>query len=147
MGYTTDFEGRINVSPPMSPELVTFLTKFNQTRRMHRTLGPDYVDGSGYYGQGQDPDIIDFNQPPPGQPDLWCQWCPTEDGTAIEWDGGEKFYKAFEWMIYIIERYIAPKGHVCNGVIHAVGESTGDLWQIHVENNAVSTKYASISYV
>ena len=123
----------------MDAELVTFLTKFNQTRRMHRRNGPDFVDGTGDYGQGPDPDIIDSNQPAEGQPGLWCQWVPTPDGSAIEWDGGEKFYEAPRWMEYIINRYLVPKGHVCNGSIDAEGEDRYDNWTLTVKDNVVST--------
>src|SRR5436190_22386239 len=35
--------------------------------------------------------ILDYNTAPKGQPGLWCQWIPNEDGTAIEWNGTEKF--------------------------------------------------------
>lgn len=147
MGYHTDFDGSIQIEPPLSAERIEFLTKFSQTRRMHRTNGPHFVDGTGDMGQGQDPDILNYNQPDPSQPGLWCNWIPTEDGTAIEWDYGEKFYKAAVWMDYIIQNYIIPYGHVCNGVINACGEDPGDLWQIHVVNNVVTTKEAVISYV
>lgn len=36
--------------------------------------------------------ILDYNDPPAGQPGLWCQWEVSEDGTAIKWDEEEKFY-------------------------------------------------------
>jgi len=137
MGYQTDFYGSICVEPPMDDVLVTFLTKFNKTRRMTRKNGPDYVDGTGFMGQGSDDDIINSNQPPEGQPSLWCQWVPFEDGTEIAWDQREKFYSAAEWMKYIIDRYIAPKGYVCNGEIEAQGEDPYDRWRLVVEDNVV----------
>lgn len=146
MGYTTDFTGTIEVTPPMGPELVTFLTKFNETRRMHREKGPDYVDGTGFMGQDHEGDVIDYNHPPAGQPGLWCRWTPTPGGTGIEWDGGEKFYHAGEWMKYIINRYIAPKGHVCNGEIMAQGEDYDDRWILIVNNNEVFVAPGEISY-
>lgn len=146
MGYHTEFSGSIQIEPPLSPERIEFLTKFNQTRRMHRKNGPHFVDGTGYMGQGSDQDVIDYNSPDPSQPGLWCQWVPTPDGTAIEWDGGEKFYEAAAWMKYIINHYIAPQGHVCNGVIDAQGEYSTDMWQLHVVDNVVTTKSAVIGY-
>lgn len=43
-----------------------------------------------------------------GQPGLRCQWEPTEDGTAIKWNGEEKFYKSPEWMTYLIDTFLKP---------------------------------------
>ena len=66
------------------------------------------MDGSGPFGQGHDGDIRDFNKPPAGQPGLWCRWEPTKDGTAIKWNGVEKFYYSEEWMTYLIEVFLKP---------------------------------------
>lgn len=148
MGYTTDFYGQINIEPPLNAQEREFLLNFSGTRRMDREKGPYYVEGSGFMGQDVEDDVRDHNSPPAGQPGLWCQWIPTDDGKAIEWDGGEKFYDADEWMIYIIEHFIGsnPKakkelpflqGHVCNGIIDAQGEEYEDSWRIVVEDNKV----------
>jgi hypothetical protein len=157
MGYSTDFEGRVEVSPPLNAEEIEFLTKFNETRRMDRANGPYFVAGSGFMGQGQDPDIRDFNRPAEGQPGLWCQWRPTEDGTAIEWDGGEKFYDADTWMTYLVEHFLKPgarakaqlpflQGHQVNGIIHAAGEDPNDRWAIQVEHNRVTRLEGTTTY-
>jgi len=81
--------------------------------------GAYFVGGLGLRGQDADPSVTDHNTPPGQlsyggvenefrdryeerqrrieagecQPGLWCQWIPSDDGTAIEWDGGEKFYE------------------------------------------------------
>lgn len=157
MGYTTEFNGRIEVSPPLNKEEIEFLNKFNHSRRMDRAKGPYYVDGSGSYGQGNDPDIRDYNAPPEGQPGLWCQWVPSEDGKYIEWDGGEKFYDSAEWMKYIIQHFIGPdpiakhelpflQGHDCNGEIDAQGEEVDDRWRLIVENSVVRVASGHIEY-
>ena len=108
MGYTTEFDGRVSVSPPLNRHEIVYLLKFAATRRMDRTRGPYFVDGSGPFGQGRDDDIQNFNQPPTGQPGLWCQWEPTEDGTAIQWNGEEKFYDSADWMTYVIDTFLKP---------------------------------------
>lgn len=157
MGYTTVFNGQVKIEPPLSPEEVSYLQKFNGTRRMYREKGPYYVDGSGSYGQGHDDDIHNYNQPPPNQPSLWCQWEPTDDGTAIMWDGGEKFHDADKWMQYLIENFIGNEptaktflpffgGHACNGEICATGEEAGDNWKIVVKDNVVSRLEGRIVY-
>lgn len=156
MGYTTDFSGSISVEPPLSQEEIAFLTKFNETRRMARKKGPYYVDNAGFCGLEAEEDILDYNRPPSEQPSLWCQWRPTDDGCAIEWDGVEKFYESPTWMKYLIEHFIGsdPKaksklpfltGHTCNGRIEAQGEDRNDRWALIVENNTVSVAQATIS--
>lgn len=151
MGYTTDFEGRVEIEPPLNQKEIDYLTKFNETRRMNRTKGPYFVEGSGFMGQERDDDIRDYNHPPEGQPSLWCQWVPTEDGTAIVWDEGEKFYESPEWMAYLIEHFLGrnPKaksvlpfleGHTLNGTISAQGEDPKDKWLLHVQDNKVYTE-------
>lgn len=156
MGYTTDFDGQITVEPPLNAEEAHYLNLFAGTRRMKRGNGPYYVLGTGDFGQGSDPDIQSYNEPPEGQPGLWCQWVPTEDGTAIEWDGNEKFYHAAEWMQYLIDHFLKAgalaaealpflqANHVCNGEIYAQGEDPSDRWNLVVKDNVVSVKQARV---
>jgi len=149
MGYTTEFEGSIAVEPPLDAAEVAYLRKFSQTRRMYRAKGPYFVEGAGEYGQGHDSDIIDYNRPPEGQPGLWCQWTPAEDGRSIGWDGGEKFYEAARWMSYLVEHFLgsAPraasqipflKGHRLSGTIAAQGEDPSDRWLLTVDGDTVT---------
>jgi hypothetical protein len=93
MGYTTEFDGQVTVTPPLNEHEVAYLRRFADTRRMARAKGP-YYTGAGFRGQDDEADVTDYSHPPAGQPGLWCQWVPTDDGTGIEWDGGEKFYDA-----------------------------------------------------
>jgi hypothetical protein len=169
MGYTTDFDGSVSVTPPLNPYEINYLRKFAETRRMVRDNGPYFVDGSGFFGQGHDPDIRDYNTAPPEQPELWCKWHPTEDGTVIEWDGGEKFYNAEEWLAYLIDTFLKPGAtvqaeladpvlgrtypeafahftfdHEVNGTIDAQGEDPEDRWRLVVTANVVSRQQAHI---
>ena len=149
MGYTTEFEGRIDIVPVLSAEEITFINKFADTRRMNRKNGPYFVDGDGFAGQDDGPDeIYDHNNPPKGQPGIWCQWIVTDDGAAIVWDGGEKFYESAEWMAYIIKNFLGKdpiaakelpflKGHTLNGRIGAQGEDASDMWELLVNDNEV----------
>lgn len=173
MGYTTDFIGRVKIDPPLNADEISYLTSFAETRRMHREAGPYYTASDGFRGQGHDGDVIDYNSPGPEQPGLWCQWVPTEDGTALEWDGGEKFYYAEEWMRYLIDTFLKPDAavyselggehnvdgriypiefnnfafdHVVNGVIEAFGEESGDIWRLTVTNNVVKVQRAQLVY-
>jgi hypothetical protein len=159
MGYTTNFRGKINLDKPLTAAQVLYLMKFNKTRRMKRNASktaklPDpwrkgvglevgiqggYYVGGEEYSSDRTNDVEDHNKPPQGQPGLWCQWKPTEDGTAIEWDGGEKFYDYIDWMKYIIAHFLKPWGIVANGRITWQGEEHGDTGTLIVENNEVCT--------
>jgi hypothetical protein len=164
MGYTTEFEGSVNISPPLNAHEIAYLRKFARSWRMDREFGPYFVDGSGFKGQGDDPDIRNGGPPPPEQPGFWCEWEPTEDGTAIKWNGGEKFYDSVEWMTYLIDTFLKPGAalaselaspvpgrhypgelrhftfdHELNGILNAQGEEEEDQWQLAVTGNAVTT--------
>lgn len=170
MGYTTEFEGQVTVTPPLNPHEIAYLRQFSESRRMSRTNGPYFI-GSGFRGQGVEPDIRDYNSPPPGQPGLWCEWVPTEDGSAIEWDGGEKFYASEEWMTYLIDTFLKPGAalaselgalvpgrvypsefahftfdHELNGVIDAQGEAADDRWRLMVTGNEVTVQRAQVVF-
>jgi hypothetical protein len=165
MGYTTTFDGTINVTPAVTEDLMEYINKFSETRRMKRNVeilkelygyknsfegnygvdGEYFVGGGGFAGQERDRSVKDFNEPPATQPGLWCQWIINEDG-EIEWDQGEKFYNAGDWMIYIIDNFLAPKGYICNGEIFARGEEDDDIWKIVVKDNKVTTVEGSVIY-
>jgi hypothetical protein len=151
MGYTTEFIGSIKVEPPLSKREVDYLNAFSGSRRMDRKKGPFYVD-DGHVGFMPAEDVIDHNQPPTGQPGLWCQWVPSEDGSEIAWDGGEKFYCPDQWMAYIRSYFVVlgaarlaephaldfQTRHEMSGLIHAVGENGAeDVWRMKVDKDGV----------
>ncbi|MED1738161.1 hypothetical protein P4U97_01250 [Bacillus swezeyi] len=146
MGYDTTFQGQFRLNKTLDSETFTFLKKLRDTRRVKRKVdesiygieGEFYVDGTGFRGQNYDENIIDVNEPPKTQPSLWLKWTPTEDGDTIEWDGGEKFYYADKWIIYLIEKALKPKGYILNGIVNAFGEDPDDIWHIRIENNQVT---------
>lgn len=142
MGYQTDFFGRFNLNQPLEPRMKIYLELFNESRRMGRNVDSAFGVEGEFYVFGKDswnpePNVINSNKPPKTQPGLWCQWRPTEDGTGIEWDGGEKFYNYTEWLVYIINKILAPNGYVLNGKVKYNGESRGDYGTISVKGNIV----------
>lgn len=154
MGYSTDFTGEIKIEPPLNEAERDYLQMFAATRHMHRSKGPFYVDGK--YGYGTKEDVVNCNTPPPDQPDLWCQFEPNVEGTALIWNGAEKTTCAVEWIQYIITRFLekdavaAGQGipefehfqfnHVLNGEMEAQGEIASDFWKLIVKDNIVSKK-------
>lgn len=146
MGTETRFSGDIRIDPPLSEEEVKFLTKFSRTRRMLRRNGPYYVGGNM---QGENaPDVIHPNEPPMGQPELYCHWIPSLSGKLLVWDGTTRFYTSSQWMLYLIQHFLAPDaigigevpgivgGHLLNGRIFAESERHV-TWTLTVQNNKV----------
>jgi hypothetical protein len=110
-------------------------------------VGPEgayFVGSSENYGQEYDGTILEYNDPPEGQPGLWCQWIAVEDEdgayTRIEWDGGEKFYEYTAWLEYIVENFLKPWGRTLNGEVEWQGEDRGDIGLLVVKDNVVTAK-------
>tara|TARA_R110000787_G_scaffold36714_6_gene93558 strand:- start:2811 stop:3290 length:480 start_codon:yes stop_codon:yes gene_type:complete len=158
MGYTTDFEGQIAIVPSLNKREIEYMQRFNATRRMNRSKGPYFADrGADGFGQDGQHDVIEYNNPPEGQPSLWCGWTVSDDGKFIEWDGGEKFYHSPQWMTYIIKHFLGAnpvagaemgflKGHKLNGEIYAQGEESDDMWKLTVKNNKVTVQQGTVEY-
>lgn len=167
MGYSTDFSGSFTLNKPLAENHRKYLMAFSGTRRMRRNPNkittPDPIreavglplGHSGDYfvgadlnnaGQGMSADIIDYNCPPSDQPGLWCQWVPNNDGTEIEWDGGEKFYNYIEWIKYLISNFLKPWGYKLNGTVEWHGEEHGDMGRIIIKDNKVTIKNPKISW-
>ena len=116
MGYTTTFHGRFRLDRPLEDAHAAYLTRFARTRRMQRaplmlqdapdpwrlSVGLPLGEQGEYYTGGEDdtwyllqeepdgPSVVEDSEPPDGQPGLWCDWVPTEDGCGMEWNGREK---------------------------------------------------------
>jgi hypothetical protein len=69
---------------------------------------------------------------------LWCQWTPNEDGSAIQWDGGEKFYNYIEWLQYLIENFISRWGYKLNGEVCWNGEDESDSGILSLKDNVLT---------
>lgn len=163
MGYSTEYYGSFNVTPAMDGEMIDYLRRFSETRRMQRDndaiMGnfPDWADdcldgelgeqgeffvgGAGYMGQERDPSVVDYNCPPETQPSLWCQWVPTDDGSGIVWDGGKKFYEADRWIEYIANSILAPAGYDVEGKLEW-SDDYGDSGTLAFEDGRAIVDYS-----
>ncbi len=120
MGYSTNFTGRFDLDKQLTLD--------------------DYRILKGL--EGFDPRDCEEAAGVEALPDSYCQWGPTEDGRGVAWDGSEKFYKYTEWLQYIINKILAPKGYVLTGQVAFQGEDTGDCGIIIIEDGKVfSRKY------
>lgn len=155
MGYTTYFIGMFDITPTLTPEHLEYLTWFSKTRRVKRdaiatAVLPDPVreavglpvgiDGGFYIGDtrrnfhdDREIGVTDHNNPPEGQPGLWCQWVPDSVGTSLQWDEVEKFYDYIDWLKYLMAKFLTPWGYALNGTVEWFGEESDDRGMIILE--------------
>lgn len=142
MGYSTDFFGSFKLNKKLDGVTHKLLVDLANTRRMKRdanVVGHQYgVDGE-FYVEDDSKGVLEHNYPPSTQPGLWCQWIPTLSGDEIVWDGNEKFYNYVEWLQYIVDKILKPKGYVLNGTIEYSGEEVDDRGEITVKDNKISS--------
>jgi len=167
MGYTTEFQGAFDLDKPLTKARREYLFKFSDTRRMNRDAkktkkrpdsvrkaaklpvgdeGAYFVGETGFAGQDYGPDVIDGNEPPTGQPGLWCKWEPNKEGTKIRWNGMEKFYDYIDWLEYLINHFLEPWGYKLNGTVTWTGENPTDIGKIYVRDNVIEAKPGTINF-
>ena len=130
---------------------------------LRKAVGLPVGDDGGYYVGSHDGSVIDYNTPPGQipfqsggsfddiwqennqkilegkcQPGLWCQWTVSDDGNALEWDGGEKFYYYIEWLKYLINNFFNIWGVELTGSVEWYGEDEKDKGEINVKSNEIS---------
>lgn len=154
MGYSTDFYGNFTVDRKVDDETLAILVGLSATRRMKRKVDPKYglegefyFEGGGLLGQDRDDTVINYNSPPKNQPGLWCQWAINEDDRqTIEWDGGEKFYHYIEWIEYVLDKVLLPRGYKLTGSVTWQGEDPGDRGQIVADGNRIRVGSGRVVY-
>lgn len=149
MGYCTWFDGEMEFDNPISNELINYINKFSETRRMKRDIkliklnDPDWekhcfngnLGPEGAYYIGDDTtSILDYNNPPEGQPGLWCGWIIGEeiDSHTLQCNELEKFYHYFEWLQYLIDHFLKTEGLRLVGEISFEGEDSEDAGVIDI---------------
>lgn len=119
MGYDTYFEGEFQLDRPLSNEHFHFLREFAMEEHDPDEEGTPAEEESS------------------GRPCPYCQWTPSEDGTEIQWDSGEKFYGWLEWLHYLVEHRLQPWGYRLNGQVRWRGEDVTDGGTIYVKDNRI----------
>jgi hypothetical protein len=171
VGYDTDFDGQVTITPPLSVGEVAFLKKFAKTRHCSCQVSPftaneSYICSPAFGRNGG------CRGSHLGNPGYYCKWEPSEDGTVVEWGGREKFYDGEEWMRFLINSFLKPgadiffedagapgdqhvsaakavfnlNGHVLNGVIDAQGEESDDQWRLVVKDNVVTVVKPTVTW-
>ncbi|BDH56908.1 hypothetical protein MTP03_18470 [Tsukamurella sp. PLM1] len=123
MGYDATFEGEFKVVPLLSAAERKRLAAFSKERH-------------------EDPSM----------PGYWCNWVPNKQGTALVWNGSEKFYRSAAWLRYLIKEFLAPAGHRVSGNVTATGQdgavstivAIGHDVHTHEVRGPMPTEYALI---
>ena len=163
MGYSTDFNGKIKISPKLKDNDKEFLDKFFQIRHMKRDMtklkdiSEDLIKECGkdgcfylkdYDGIKEMADvktIININDSG-DMPSFWCDLEIVEEigETFIQWNGSEKTYGVNVengWFTWLIDNFFKPCGYVLNGEMTWQGEYDDDTGTIKIENNIVSLHF------
>ncbi|MDJ1505212.1 hypothetical protein [Xanthocytophaga agilis] len=111
MGYSTAFEGQFNFSRSLTETERNILKEF--TDKTH--------------------DVAIM-------PSTWCQWVSNENGTALVWDGGEKFNTYIEWLHYLIKNYFEQWGIKLDGEVNWYGDESADKGIITIKDNYMTIK-------
>lgn len=161
MGYTTSFRGAFEFSRPLTAEEQAYLAAFCATRHMKYDVAKLQAEFGGKHGNPFAPatygaegayfipqdlatcydhsSLLNVNEPPTGQPGLWCGWTCSED--RLYWGGCETFYNYVEWLHYIIDHFLAPWGVAIDGAVQWEGEDATDLGVISVRHNHINVHY------
>ena len=167
MGYTTDFTGYFDITPSLKDEHRDYLLAFAESRRMGldpklaaeisdpiREAADLPVGKEGEFvtavedgwNRPRHPAVIDYNKPPSTQPGLWNHWVPNGDGSILEWDGGEKFYRYVEWLQYVMERFLIPWDYKVEGEVEWQGEDSDDRGKIQLKGEEMTVFQVEIVY-
>jgi len=129
--------GKFQINPPLQAIYLAYLDRFHRIRHvkwdttileklkdpLREAVGlPLGLEGV-YYVAGEiyprdDPTVLEFNYPPPGQPGLWCHWEPTGDGESLIWKDVDKAYDFNPWLKYLIEHFFNPWHYKLSGKIN-----------------------------
>ena len=160
MGYTTDFFGKFDIDRKLKEEHARYLFAFQNVRHMRRdekiaskmsdpvreATGLPIGNEAAYFvggDEGMDASILNYNEPPRGQPGFWCNWTPSIDGKAILWNEREKFYNYVDWLTYLMFHFLNTWGYVLNGEVEWQGEDRDDFGLIVVANSKVTIRIGS----
>ena len=123
MGYTTIFDGRLKLSKKLTDnELIDYHNNWLEPR--HTIHDDEYTTG---------------REDAPG---IWLKWniYEEEGDHYLEWTGAEKFYRYYEWLELIVEKFLEPKQIYLQGRITYSGEETVDAGLITAHTQTTQQK-------
>ncbi|KAJ3371263.1 hypothetical protein GGF31_003442 [Allomyces arbusculus] len=161
-GYTTVFDGRVEISPPLSATMRAYLSKFCDMKHVRRDqfkalcardtlrhdVGLPHVGLHGEYFTGDDRySIIMPEERCVTQPSFFCDWRPTSDGTALVWNRAENSQEMAAWLKYLIDEFLEPNNYTLDGVVKYAGEHKRDCGIIVVKNNDIVVQPKRASHI
>lgn len=157
MGFSTHYLGRLDITPRLNSEEVTWLRAFALTdRKLHpgdpyavpmNPLG-EAIDGHqrGDYGVGHR-QVTGLGR---------CDWEPCLEGCCLMWNGSEKSNTAVIELRYLVDHFLKPDAHAAsdgradfapftfdhtvNGVIAALRGDNRELFLIRARDNVIRTQ-------
>lgn len=158
-GYDTQFSGEFKLNKNLSPELHEYLKYFSAKRRMKwENLPEEFGKDGEYYYEGMTDFVSEYmfgkkvseynpvmvaSVKCPSQPNKWCNWIPSKDGTKIVWNKRKNFNDYVTWLRYIIRNFLASRGYILNGEVYYCGDCTLDYINYEIENIDDSKTYDS----
>lgn len=150
------FDGSFGVETYLDTETINLILGLNKSRRVKRDtkalarkldislkecLETYLEDGQLYVPDNDDitddESVVSLNEPPSDQPGLYCKWTVDVEDNSIVWDGSQDFENFFEWLNYLIEIVLKPRGYVVNGKVRYIGRRLDDMGLITVKKNDV----------
>ena len=170
------YNGSFSINKPVDDVTYKLLKGLSETRRMKRDvvkLGKRVynkkratkeniaqwekefgVEGEFWVGDTEDcgkvktEDVINYDHPPKSQPNLSCCWTIDYDKKTILWkDNADEDLYDLEWIMYIVNNILKPRGYVLNGVVSWKGEdlkedeNLEDRGKIKVTNNVITVRH------
>lgn len=121
MGYTTEFEGEFEITPPLTLDQLTEINNFMEGRH------------------GGNINVYE------GFPSFHCDW--ETNGDTIKWNESEKSYKMYEWIKLLNEKFFKPWGCMLTGDISAQGENKDDRWGMRAKDGEIKRLRAVINLI
>ena len=101
--------------------------------RLYGQYGERYIekDHETTFGQTDYPEILNYNQPPPNQPSLWCDFTYNRKSQVIEWRESEKTREGLAWIRYIAN-LVHSHGYDLKGHMSWQGEEEDDKGDLYM---------------
>lgn len=160
MGYNIYYEGKIKIDKPLDDETYNIIMGLSESRRM--TWDADKLERDGIAKKSEIGEVGEFffghkdmefrqlkefekkyilncNCPPGSQPSLNGVWIVTNDRMGLVWNRNEKSYGGHNWLKYIVEKILKPKGYNAEGIINWFTEEYvyDNRWHTIVKGNSV----------
>ena len=116
IGYETSFDGELTLNKPLDAKTFKYLKQISEGKLEKLEA----------------------------MPEGWCPWKPDDEKTIIADDGTA--YYAEEWLAYIIEYILKPKGYLLNGQVDWYGDECEDRGRYIVTDNSIKIQTARFIY-